>query len=146
MQVATASAHPFPFAPGTLVKVRGSGLAASALSYDSLPLPTALGGTSLTANGQAVGLVSVAPEAITFVMPFATAGSGKIRLKATIAGVASNEITVRAAPASLGFFSTTGDGVGDIVAAHADGSPITASSPAAANESIVLYASGLGPR
>ncbi len=144
MQAATASAHPFPFAPGTLVKVRGSGLAAGPLSYTSLPLPTALGATSLTANGQAVGLVAVASDSITFVMPFATAGAGRIRLKATVNGVASNEIAVRAVPSSIGFFSTTGDGVGDIVAAHVDGSPITAASPASANEAIVLYASGLG--
>jgi len=31
----------------------------------------------------------------------------------------------------VGFFSTTGDGIGSIVAAHSDGSPVTASSPAA---------------
>ena len=107
-------------------------------------LPTTLGSTSLAANGQPVGLVSVAPNAIAFLMPWATAGSGKIRLKATVAGVDSNEITVRAAPASAGYFSTTGDGLGTVVAAHIDGSAITASSPAAPGETIVLYASGLG--
>ncbi len=144
MQAASASAHPYPFAPGTLVVARGSGLGANTVSASGHPLPTTLGSTSLTANGQPVGLVSVTPNAITFVMPWATAGSGKIRLKATVGGVDSNEITVRAVPTSVGFFSTTGDGVGTIVAAHADGTPVTTSSPAAPSETVVLYASGLG--
>lgn len=144
MQAATHSAHPFPFAPGTLVIARGSGLASSAVSAGGLPLPTSLGSTSLTANGQPVGLVSVAPNAITFVMPGATAGAGKIKLKATVGGIDSNEITVRAAPAAVGYFSTTGDGLGTVLAGHMDGTPVTASSPAAAGESVVLYASGLG--
>jgi uncharacterized protein (TIGR03437 family) len=144
MQAATHSAHPFPFAPGTLVVLRGSGLAGSILSANGRPLPTSLGSTSLTANGQAVGLVNVAPNAITFLMPWATAGAGKIKLKATVGGVDSNEITVRGAPASVGYFSTTGDGLGTIVAGHADSSQITTNSPAAAGETVVLYASGLG--
>jgi uncharacterized protein (TIGR03437 family) len=144
MQVATASAHPFPFAPGTLVTARGVGLTTNTQAAMGIPLPTTLGPTSLTANGQPVGLVRVAPDAITFVMPSATAGSGRIRLKATVSGVDSNEITVRAAAASPGFFSTTGDGLGMILGAHADGSPITADSPAAPGEVVVLYASGLG--
>jgi uncharacterized protein (TIGR03437 family) len=144
MQAATHSAHPFPFAPGTLVIARGSGLATSAQSATGLPLPTTLGSTSLTANGQRVGIVNLAPNAITFLMPWATAGAGRIKLKATVSGVDSNEITVRAAPAAVGYFSTTGDGLGTVVAAHADGSQVTANSPAAAGETVVLYASGLG--
>jgi uncharacterized protein (TIGR03437 family) len=144
MQGATHSAHPFPFAPGTLVVLRGSGLASASLSASGLPLPTSLGSTSLSANGQPAGIVSIAPSAITFVMPWATAGAGKVRLKAAVAGVDSNEITVRAAPAAVGYFSTTGDGLGTILAAHLDSSQITASSPAAAGETVVLYASGLG--
>jgi uncharacterized protein (TIGR03437 family) len=77
-------------------------------------------------------------------MPWATAGAGKIKLKATVGGTDSNEITVRAAPASVGYFSTTGNGLGTILAAHVDGSPINASSPASAGEIVVLYATGLG--
>jgi uncharacterized protein (TIGR03437 family) len=144
MQAATHSAHPFPFAPGTLVILRGSGLANSSLSAGGLPLPTSLGSTSLTANGQPVGLLSVAPNAITFLMPWATAGAGKIKLKATVGGADSNEITVRAAAASVGYFSAAGDGLGMILATHLDGSQITASSPASAGETIILYATGLG--
>jgi uncharacterized protein (TIGR03437 family) len=91
-----------------------------------------------------VGLKSVTPNAITFLMPWATTGAGKIKLKATVGGVDSNEITVRSAPASVGYFSTTGDGLGTVLATHADGSAVTAQSPVAAGESVVLYASGLG--
>jgi uncharacterized protein (TIGR03437 family) len=144
MQAATASAHPFPFAPGTLVMLRGAGLAKDIQVAAGTELPTTLGATSLTANGQPVGLTRVAPDAITFVMPSATAGAGRIRLKATVSSVDSNEITVRAAPASPGFFSATGDGLGLVLGTHADGSPITADSPASPGEVVVLYASGLG--
>jgi uncharacterized protein (TIGR03437 family) len=144
MQLATASAHPFPFAPGTLIVARGSGLATSPASVSSLPLPTTLGTTTLTANGQPVGLVSVAPTTITFVMPWATAGAGTIKLKATVGGVESNEITVKAAPSSPGFFSVAGDGLGMVLGQHADGSPISAASPVTPGEVVVLYATGLG--
>lgn len=144
MQVATASAHPFPFAPGALVTVRGAGLANNTQAATGTPLPTSLGSTSLAANGQPVGLLRVAPDAITFVMPWTTAGAGRIRLKATVAGADSNEITVRAAPASPGFFSMTGDGLGTVLGTHVDGSLITPDSPAAPGEVVTLYASGLG--
>jgi uncharacterized protein (TIGR03437 family) len=89
-------------------------------------------------------LVSVTPAAITFVMPWATAGAGTIKLKATVGGVESNEITVKAAPASPGFFSVTGDGLGMVLGQHADGSLISAASPATPGEVVVLYATGLG--
>jgi uncharacterized protein (TIGR03437 family) len=78
------------------------------------------------------------------VIPWATAGAGKIKLKATVGGFDSNEITVRAAPASVGYFSASGDGLGMILATHADGSQITSSLPASAGETVVLYATGLG--
>jgi hypothetical protein len=110
IQAATATAHPFPFAPGTLITVRGAGLATNAQGATGTPLPTTLGSTSLMANVQPVGLMRVAPDSITFVMPWATAGAGRIRLKAIVGGSDSNEIVVRAGPASPGFFSTTADG------------------------------------
>jgi uncharacterized protein (TIGR03437 family) len=144
IQVATASAHPFPFAPGSLVTVRGTGLAKDIQTATGTPLPTAIGSTSLTANGQPVGLTHVTPDSITFVMPWATSGAGRIRLKANVAGTDSNEIIVRAVPASPGFFSTTGDGLGMVLGTHADGTLITADSPATPGEVVVLYASGLG--
>jgi uncharacterized protein (TIGR03437 family) len=144
IQAATASSHPFPFAPGTLITVRGAGLAIDAQGATGTPLPTILGSTSLMANGQPVGLMRVAPDSITFVMPWATAGAGRIRLKAIVGGSDSNEIVVRAAPASPGFFSTTADGLGMVLGTHADGSLITADSPTAPGEVVVLYASGLG--
>jgi uncharacterized protein (TIGR03437 family) len=124
--------------------VRGTGLAKDVQLATATPLPTTLGSTSLTANGQPVGLIRVAPDAITIVMPSATAGAGRIRLKATVGSVDSNEITVRAAPSSPGFFSATGDGLGMVLGTHADGSAITADSPASPGEVVVLYASGLG--
>jgi uncharacterized protein (TIGR03437 family) len=51
---------------------------------------------------------------------------------------------VRSAPSSPGFFSTTGDGLGAVLGTHADGSLITADSPAAPGEVVALYATGLG--
>src|SRR5260370_16924467 len=146
MQAATTSAHPFPFAPGTLVILRGAGLAKDAQVAAGIPLPMTLGTTSVTANGQPVGLLRVLPDPIPFLIPSATPGSGRIRLKAPVGGVDSNEITVRAAPASPGFFSSTGDGLGMVLGTHADGSLITADAAAAPAERGVLYASVCGSR
>ena len=67
------SSSPAPFAPGTLMSVRGAGLASSTTTATSLPWPTTLGGTQLLANGQAVALSEVAPDHITFLAPNSTA-------------------------------------------------------------------------
>ena len=48
-----------PIAPGTIVGIFGTRLASQTLSASTLPLPTALDGTSVTVGGQPVPLFFV---------------------------------------------------------------------------------------
>src|SRR5260370_15415541 len=76
------STSPAPFAPGTWMSVRGAGLAATTATSSSLPWSTSLGETQLLANGQAAALYEVAPDHVTFILPNATAGAGRVDLQA----------------------------------------------------------------
>jgi uncharacterized protein (TIGR03437 family) len=126
------------------MSVRGSGLAATTTRAPAAPLPAILGGTQLLANGQPSPLYEVAADRITFVLPFATAGAGRIDLQAVTASGSSNVISVRAAPSLPAFFSQAGTGLGLALAQHSDGSLINADAPARTNEVITFYATGLG--
>jgi uncharacterized protein (TIGR03437 family) len=138
------STDPAPFAGGTLMSVSGIGLAASAESAHGIPLPFTLGGTSLTVSGQPAALTSVAPDRITFILPFAVNGAGKVDIQATAGGTATNTIPIHIAPAMPAFFSQAGNGLGPVLAFHEDGNAITSTSPARPGETITIYATGLG--
>jgi uncharacterized protein (TIGR03437 family) len=56
--------------PGSIVSIYGNGLAASAVSASSVPLPATLGGTSLTINGVAAPFFYASPTQINAQVPF----------------------------------------------------------------------------
>ncbi|MBS1859684.1 MAG: hypothetical protein JST11_30210 [Acidobacteria bacterium] len=119
-----------------MVTLRGSGLAAFAAFFQRSAATDRARFDIVTANDQPVGWVSISPTTITIVMPWATAGAGKIRLKATVGCANRNQITVRASPAAVGYFVTTENGLGTTLAAPIDGAAIGSASPAAADETI----------
>ena len=106
------SSSPAPFAPGTLMSVRGIGLAGGSSRAPSVPLPASLGGTQLLANGQPAAIYEVASDHITFVLPFATSGAGRIDLQALTTAGPSNIISIRSALSLPAFFSQSGNGLG----------------------------------
>src|SRR5450432_2902771 len=57
-------------APGSIISVFGSGLTRNTVTASSLPLPTALDGTSITVSGQAIPLFFVSPNQINAQLPF----------------------------------------------------------------------------
>src|SRR5205807_1087387 len=124
------SSSPAPFAPGTLMSVRGAGLASSTTTAASLPWPTTLGGSQLPANGQLAALSEVAADHITFLLPNATAGAGRVELQAVTGTGSSNTVSIRSIPSFPALFSQAGNGLGIALAQHEDGSAITANSPA----------------
>jgi uncharacterized protein (TIGR03437 family) len=114
------------------------------MTSSSLPRPTSLAGTQLIVTGQAAALYEVAPDHITFLLPNATAGAGRVDPQAVTQAASSNKISIQAAPSLPAFFSQAGNGLGPAIAAHSDGTPVTAASPAMPHEIITLYATGLG--
>ena len=145
--VSAASFAPAPnnqVAPGQIVSIFGQNLSPANATATQIPLPTQLGdsNTSVTACGKAVPLYGVYPGQINLQLPVECA-AGNVTATVTVNGTTmSQNLTV--APAAPGIFTIDASGKGDGVIVHANNSLISAANPAAAGETIVIYATGLG--
>ncbi len=137
-------------APRSIATLYGANLASFVSLADSAPpLPTSLAGTTLTLSGNTLPLFFVSPTQINFQLPFVPS-PGTYQL--TIAnGQLSSTITVNLAPFSPSLFTTNSQGTGQAAALVNSTSILVAptgmfpgSRPAAKNEFIQLYCTGLG--
>ncbi len=135
-------------APGSIVSLFGSQLAAGLFSAASLPLPVSLGGTQVllgTAPSQtAIPLLYVSPSQINAILPFgATIGSNEITViyPGPSGAIYSNAVFVNIAAAAPGIF-TNGTGAGIFL--KANNSVVSAANPAARGSLVTLFATGLG--
>jgi uncharacterized protein (TIGR03437 family) len=130
-------------APGMLVAVFGDSMASKVSSVAATPLPTALDGTSVEVNGQAIPLFFVSPKQINAQMPFGITGQVQVRVR-TAVGL-STPATVTVVESAPRLFTKTMDGKGEPVLLHnADWSLISAASPARPGEYLILFLTGLG--
>lgn len=127
-------------APGTLVQIGGSALAASSASA-SVPLPTTLGGTQVIIGGEPAPLVSVSPTQLTAQIPYKLAPAMQYQVVVSANGALSTPAPIQLAATDPGIATATS---GLVTATHANGTAISESSPAAPGETIVLAATGLG--
>ncbi len=132
--VHAATSQPL-LAPGAIVTLYGTRLAAASVASSGRPLPTTLGGTTVTVNGQPVPLFFVSPGQINFQLPFEVSGSQVSVLITTAEGSAATLVQVL--PTAPGLFEGT-------VAHGATGAPVDASRPAVPGEVLVVFATGLG--
>jgi uncharacterized protein (TIGR03437 family) len=128
-------------APGSIATIFGTNLASATVQAPSYPLPTTLGGTTVTVEGVAAPLFYVSSGVINFQVPSATpAGSATLTVQAPDGTSSAFDFTVIAeAPA---IFQT---GVNHAVAQNSDGSTNSDSSPAAAGSVLTIYMTGQGP-
>jgi len=124
-------------APGSLVTAYGSQFSTTVAQTPSVNLPATLAGLTIYVNGLLAPLVYVSPGQVNFQIPW-EAGAGP----ATVTmigngplGTLGNTVTVNIGTFSPGIFAVV----------HGDGSYVSGSSPAAANEVLILWATGLGP-
>ena len=139
-------------APGSLISIFGSGLASGLSISNSVPVSSKLGDVdSVTIGGTAVPLVYVSAGRINAQVPWAVS-PGQANVVVNRAGVASPPMAVQVnqfAPALFGLNL----GTLQAIATNADGSivgpansiPGISSHPAAAGDTITLFATGLGP-
>ena len=121
------------------------------LADSAPPLPNALAGTTLILGGQILPLFFVSPTQINFQLPFATI-SGPTKFQMVITnGRMSSQIDVTLTPFSPSLFTTNSQGTGQASALINGTATIVAptgkfpgSRPAAKNEFIQLYCTGLG--
>ena len=141
-------------APGSIASVFGNNLAASVISASATPLPTILGGTTVTLSGLTGPLLAplfyVSPSQINFQVPWELTGQSQASLTVTVGGSTSNPVTVALANFAPGIFVANSSGQGAIL--NADSASIAApscalpgSQPVVPGRFISIYATGLGP-
>jgi uncharacterized protein (TIGR03437 family) len=148
--VNAASFAPFTagIAPGELITLYGSNLAASSVTASGLPFPTTLNNVQVRINGTLAPIYYVTPGQISVIVPYATAvassGTSYAQIQVTNNGTASNTVTVISNATSPGVFSSQQNGIGTAAVLHADFSVVTAANPAKRGETVLVYLTGLG--
>ncbi len=128
-------------APGELISIYGSGLAAAPLADSRFPFD--LGGVKVLINDRPAPIYAVGPGQISAVVPFGTV-EGIASIQVIKDGVASNKVTSYVNQTAPGIFTQPPGGVGTAAALHGDYTLITADKPALIGEAISLYVTGLG--
>ena len=135
---------PAPVCPGAIVSLFGSAFAGDKAVATSLPLPTVLGGLTVTVGGTQAPLFYVSPGQVNMQIPFGLKGSS-VSLKAGPGTATSSEVTVPLAATCPGvFFYDDGQSPFRGVVLHADYVLVTASKPARLGETVLIYLTGLG--
>jgi uncharacterized protein (TIGR03437 family) len=131
-------------APGGLFSIYGTNLSPTNVATKEIPLPTALGDSCLTVNGQPVPMIFVSPGQINGQMPYQTVGNVTLIVH-TPGGVSDNyNLTVpSAAPAIFRAEITPGNAFPTVVRA-ANNLMATDSNPLHRDEVVVIYLTGLG--
>jgi uncharacterized protein (TIGR03437 family) len=132
--------------PGSLASIFGNNLASSPAAATA-PLPTTLGGATVSVNGKAAPLIYVGPGQINFQVPWETA-VGNATVTVTANGVNSNAVTVPVLAAAPGLFFVSGSPLDRQNQAAIQNSDYTLNSPnnpALAGTPIIAYLTGAGP-
>ena len=119
-----------PVAPGTLVSIFGVNLTAPGQVYQAsgYPLPTQLGGTTVTIGGELVPLDVVTADQINAILPFDLPVNTALPLVVTYNNEISAPQPVSIIASEPGIFTTAqnGLGLGIVVIVHPDGTQVVA--------------------
>jgi len=134
-----------PFAPNSALSIFGTNLSWSthALTSSDIAgntLPTELANVAVYVDNWPAPLLYVSATQINFLVPGNEIG-GSITVRVVREGVTGPGVTLTLTDAAPALFDL---GTGYVIATHADGSLITADSPAHAGDIVVVYATGLG--
>ena len=130
-----------PVAPGGLVSIFGRNLGATTSA--GAPLPSVMGGTCVTLNNQPLPLALVSPGQINAQIPVGMA-AGRYPL---IVRSISNNVTSLSSAVTVSTYAPAvlmGEG-GQAAIFHSDGSYVTSDNPANRDETLIVFATGLGP-
>jgi uncharacterized protein (TIGR03437 family) len=136
-----------PVAPGEIISIFGTGMSNSNVSAQTLPLPTDLGGVSVTVNGTKIPLFYVSPTQITAMAPYGIAPASGVNyatFKVINNGTTSNSTTMYVRGTAPGIFSLSENGIGPAAAQHGNYSVVSSSNPAHSGETVAIYVGGLG--
>ena len=131
-----------PIAPGTIVQIYGSNLAAATIVGSTVPLATTLGQTSVRIGGLPAPLYYVSPGQINAQVPFELAPGHPYAIYVSANGAISNSNAIQVTGDAPGIAQFA---AGEIIAQHfTDYTLVTESSPAKPGEIVIFYLAGLG--
>jgi uncharacterized protein (TIGR03437 family) len=131
-------------APGSIISIFGQSLAPTVQAGPVNPLSQTVAGVTVTVNDLFLPLLFVSPQQINAQLP-SSLTPGSYTLEVQPAGQSQISGTFTVAHNAPGLFFETINSVNYATAQHADGSPVTTASPAAAGETISLLGTGFGP-
>jgi uncharacterized protein (TIGR03437 family) len=142
--VFNAADYSIDLAPGSNVAIFGSGFATSDATASGLPLPTTLGGASVDISGTPMVLRTVSAGVINGQLPYGISGTVSVTVKNATG--TSTAVPVTIIPNAPKFYTTLKDGIGYVVATHADFSLVSVTGAAAAmpGETIILFLNSMG--
>ena len=134
-----------PVAPGGLISVYGQQMSPVNIATSNIPLPTAIGQSCLTVNGVPLPMLFVSSAQINGQLPTNVSGIAQMTLH-TPGGISNNfNFTIYPAAPSIFRSGTAGPLTGLATVVRTDnGQLVTATNPLHPNDSIVIYATGLG--
>ncbi|HJT88052.1 MAG TPA: hypothetical protein VJ732_09350, partial [Bryobacteraceae bacterium] len=128
-------------APGEMISIYGTGLAAGTQTDSTFP--TTLAGVQVSINNLPAPIYYVSPTRIIAVVPFGVTQT-VAAIQVTNNGTASNVVTEYTGLTQPGVFPEVIGGVIYGAALHADYSQVTPANPAKPGETLQIYLAGLG--
>jgi uncharacterized protein (TIGR03437 family) len=145
--VVNAADYTHAFAPGGIISIFGTGLAADVRLAAELPLPLMLGGTSVDAScqgeSQPAPLFFVSPGQVNAQLPSELA-CPRVEVRVRHNGQSSNPMPIEIQPHAPRLFTLSMDGEGQAVLLHPDYRLVSAADPAVPGEWVILYLTGMG--
>jgi uncharacterized protein (TIGR03437 family) len=128
-------------APGSILQIYGSGLAAAAVGASQLPLSPILGNTSVTIGGLLAPLYYVSPAQINAQTPVGLTPGNQYQVVINTGGAltAPGSVSVSSVQPGIAGYQN-----GQIIAQHLDLSLVSEASPAEPGTYVILYLAGLG--
>jgi uncharacterized protein (TIGR03437 family) len=134
-----------PVAPGGLISIYGSNMAATNVATSTVPLPTAMGQSCLVINGMLTPLIFVSPTQINAQLP-SRAGAAATLTIHTPGGISDNfNFSVNSTAPSVFQTGAAGPQTGLATIVRADnGQLVTPTNPIHSGDTIVIYLTGMG--
>jgi uncharacterized protein (TIGR03437 family) len=132
-------------APGGLISLFGSQLSPTNLATREVPVPTALGDSCLTVNGQPMPIIFVSPTQINAQMPFQAIGN--VTMIVHTPGGVSDNYNLTLNPTSPAVFRSSVSGMDDVVPTVVRASNnllVTSSNPVHHEDTLTIYLTGMG--